>query len=297
MISIVVCSINEQYLRALNENISNTIGEEFELIAINNAGKARGICEVYNLGASQAKYSLLCFLHEDIFIHTNGWGTKLVNIFEKNPQLGLVGVAGTKYQPLIPSGWGNSGLPGLSLTSYNFVQRHKFVNKRTEHHQSNDFKKLLVQVATLDGLFLCARKQAYESYNFDQQRLKGFHGYDIDFSIGINQSYQVAVTHEILIEHFSEGHFGREWFVDTLKVHAKWNKKLPLNISNLSIDACRRVERRTMKEFFKQADRFNLSSVEILKVFNRILTQKTINTFLLGKFVGYFIKSKAGLLT
>jgi hypothetical protein len=49
-------------------------------------------------------------MHEDIEMKTEGWGQKVLEIFEQNPETGLIGVAGGGYKSLVPSSWYNADL-------------------------------------------------------------------------------------------------------------------------------------------------------------------------------------------
>jgi hypothetical protein len=62
---------------------------------------------------------------------------------------------------------------------------------------------------------------------FFDEELPGFHLYDIDFSLRVGQRYKVAVSYDIIIEHFSEGAFSNEWLISNIKYHNKGNK-IPL---------------------------------------------------------------------
>ncbi len=50
------------------------------------------------MGASQAKFNIICFLHEDVLFRSQNWGLTLVSLFADHPDLGLVGLAGSKYK-------------------------------------------------------------------------------------------------------------------------------------------------------------------------------------------------------
>ena len=115
MISIVICSANKEELGQVSENIRNTVGVVHEIIAIDNRTAGRGICEVYNEGARRARFDILCFMHEDIEMRTAGWGAKVLDIFNQNPQLGLLGIAGGGYKSLAPSSWYNYFLQEAAL--------------------------------------------------------------------------------------------------------------------------------------------------------------------------------------
>src|SRR3989338_2231334 len=69
MISIIVCSKDLELLKGLSENIQETIGCKFELVAIDNRKSQYGICAAYNTGIKKAKTSFLCFVHGQV-IHS-----------------------------------------------------------------------------------------------------------------------------------------------------------------------------------------------------------------------------------
>jgi hypothetical protein len=71
----------------VQSNIASTIGAQWEPIIIDNTINAMPITKVYNLGASKAKYDILCFVHEDVFFDTENWGLKVVESFRQDPAL------------------------------------------------------------------------------------------------------------------------------------------------------------------------------------------------------------------
>ncbi len=80
----------------LKENIRATIGVAFEIIPIINSGGRIGICEAYNIGARRSKFGMLCFMHEDVRMHTMSWG-KIVSRILQDKSIGLLGVAGSIF--------------------------------------------------------------------------------------------------------------------------------------------------------------------------------------------------------
>ena len=68
MISVIVCSIQPKWLADLKENIESNIGVEYQLIAVDNRLEKKGICQVYNEAANEAKFNIVCFIHEDVLI-------------------------------------------------------------------------------------------------------------------------------------------------------------------------------------------------------------------------------------
>ena len=107
MISIIICSRTKTITPVLLENIKNTVGANYELIVIDNSENNYSIFEAYNLGIKKSKSELLCFIHDDVLLHTNNWGTILIDIFNNNKNLGLLGVAGAKVKTKMPSPWWN----------------------------------------------------------------------------------------------------------------------------------------------------------------------------------------------
>ena len=78
MISCIICSRRSDISAELKENIASTIGCEYELVAIDNSKKEYSIFSAYNEGVRRANGEILCFMHEDILYHTQGY---FVNIF------------------------------------------------------------------------------------------------------------------------------------------------------------------------------------------------------------------------
>jgi hypothetical protein len=224
MISIVVCSINQKLLSDLKENIEKTIGIPYELNAVDNNIINNGICQVYNQAAKKSKYDILCFVHEDVIFHTIGWGKELLDLLS-NPQIGIVGVSGSVYKSSFTSSW-----TACSTEFYRINTLQHYLDSKTPTlHQIYPDKTNYSQVAVVDGVFLATKKSILVKYNFDEFNLLGFHGYDLDISLQIGHEFQVVVTNEILLEHFSTGNYDRKWLSDMIILHKKWKNHLPLN--------------------------------------------------------------------
>ncbi|SDP94409.1 Glycosyltransferase like family protein [Mucilaginibacter sp. OK268] len=253
MISIIICSANKNLLSQVSENISTTIGVPYEIIATDNSEGKQGICAVYNRGILKAQYDILCFMHEDVLIKTNNWGQKIIQSFHNDTELGLVGVAGSSYKPVTPSGWGGMG---VDTTYTNLLQSFKHKKKQTKHVHRNPNNETISEVACVDGVWLCTTRKIARGTMFDENTFWGFHGYDIDFSLSVGQKYKVAVTFEILLDHFSEGHYDRTWMNENLKLHNKWSEHLPVNIEPLTPKQVIYIEKTTFKDFIEQLIKF-----------------------------------------
>jgi hypothetical protein len=252
MISVIICSVDQKELARVKESISKTIGVAYEILTFDNNVLKKGICEIYNMGVRAAKYEIICLMHEDIEMVTHNWGQKLLSIFENNERLGLVGVAGGGYKSVVPSGWYNADLEMNGAFYCNLIQGFKY-NARGEFlDYRNPRDEKLSRVAAIDGCWMCTRRSIAQQNPFDEALLNGFHAYDIDFSLAVGRSYEVAVTYEILLKHFSEGAFSKEWEAATLQVHKKWTSLLPVNTDGLDEKLLLRYERRAFKIYHQK---------------------------------------------
>lgn len=213
MLSIIISSYQPQFYSALEKNIAETIGIPYEIIKIDNPN-LMGICEAYNKGASLSKYDYLLFVHEDVIFHTKEWGQKLINHL-KLENVGVVGVAGSNYVPQAPIGW------HLPDDKYNFLYLIQNDKNSNQPKFINNIKSVQ-EVYALDGVFMAVKKNIYSKFYFDEI-LKGFHGYDLDFSLCVAQQYKNLVINDILIEHFSKGNPDLEWFKAVIYVREKIN--------------------------------------------------------------------------
>lgn len=225
MISIIVSTYKPENFNSFSENIKQTIGVEYELIAINNPG-IMGLCEAYNKGISQAKYPYLCFSHDDIKINTSGWGQIIINQFNNDKDTGIIGIAGEGYKPWIPTGWFFSFLSKsrrINLTQAS-PNTHE-LNKLYYNPQNKTFDNVLV----IDGCWFCTTKKIANEFHFDDTTFTGYHYYDIDFSLQVSRKYLVLISYNIDIEHFSYGNYSKDWIIETFRFNNKWKKFLPLS--------------------------------------------------------------------
>jgi hypothetical protein len=218
LISLIICSKNSVYLNKLLDNISKTIGCQYEILLHDNLLECRSLCSVYNDLVQRAKYPYVLFLHEDMEFYTVNWGL-IIEQTLVNESVGLVGLSGTIYKSKYQGVWS-----AAKTTTYRVSSECKDlpINQRLS----------FFKVAVIDGCFMAARKKIFEQYRFDE-RLVGFHGYDLDLSIQIGQDYLVVVTNGIKFNHLSEGNQNLDWLLSSLYIHNKWKKVLPLSIEKI----------------------------------------------------------------
>lgn len=266
MLSIIISTVIPDHLHLVHENIKSTIGVPFEIISINNSDGKMGLCEVYNKGAERAQFEILCFMHEDVSIKTNDWGRKVIEHFGNDAKLGLLGVAGSTYKSSVFSGWAPYGATVKAIDYANIIQSYKFRTAPSTHYYSNPNDVILQEAAVLDGVWLCTRKEITQKYRFDQDTFKGFHCYDIDISLSIGKEYKVAVIYNVLLEHFSEGKFERDWADATFALHKKWKDALPISNEQFSKQEIIYSEKRSFRNVIPELIKWSYSKNDILTV-------------------------------
>ncbi|MEO6731324.1 MAG: glycosyltransferase [Ferruginibacter sp.] len=244
MISVIVCSADAGRLAKFRLNVEATIGTPYEVLAFDNRNEKKGIAAVYNQLAAKANYEICCFVHEDVIIYTNGWGLLLEKIL-KDTAIGLVGISGAVYKSRYPGSWSACD---QTLYRTHSIQHFKHLEKPLVIN-TNPAHTSLTEVAVIDGVFMATRKNIFQQFSFDAQLLKGFHGYDIDYSLQVGRQYKLVVSYELLLEHLSEGKLSNDWLKDSLQVHKKWRQRLPVQIGSIT------------KELRKQSDYQSCSCV------------------------------------
>ena len=244
MLSLIICSRDKQALAAVSQNAAATVGVPFEIIAIDNSKGQHSICEAYNLGAAQAQYELLCFMHEDIRFHTVGWGRVVADILSDST-IGVLGITGGRRQVATPAAWWGCGLPLCRENVLNL-----FPDGHTEMDLHNPENQPLIDVAVVDGLWMCSRREVWQQYPFDSRTFTGFHFYDVDYCSEIYlHGLRVCVTFELLVEHHSRGSVNISWLHNALKYEQKRQGQLPFGPAQVSAAQGRRLEVVAMQEF------------------------------------------------
>lgn len=235
MVSIIICSVNPVDLSRITENIAATVGVEFELLVWDNRISQTGLCEVYNSLAAKAKFDYFIFMHEDIQFTTHEWGRNLLSFFELHPKAGVAGVAGSKYKSALFSGW-YTGIKEFDCAT--IIHRYSYGD---EAQLLKPGKELLPEeVVCLDGVFICCKRSVWELTKFDQLNLRGFHFYDIDFTLRTSKLCSLAVVYDIGIIHITKGgDFGNKWVDTAINYHLRKVVSMPCSCaesSNKNID-------------------------------------------------------------
>lgn len=198
--------------------------------------------------ASMAKYSILCFVHEDVLFKTTNWGGYLVDLFEANSEVGVVGIAGSSYKSRSISGWytGVQEYDCMNITHRIKGQDDKMIYGFTDNEEEKE-------VVCVDGVFIVCRKAVWEGIRFNDTLLKGFHFYDIDFSVRASKQVKVYVTGKIDMIHITKGgDFGEKWVKDALLFHDYYKNNLPVSVSKSDLPYAEYLVRKTWLNWLKK---------------------------------------------
>jgi hypothetical protein len=239
MVSIVYCTreTNPQHKEHLIK--SSGLHKHVEVIEIINNGES--LTHAYNRGLKQAKYDIIVFCHDDLIIETKQWGNKLVKLFDKNPEYGIIGVAGSKNMPISGQWWENRN------KMYGRVA-HTHEGKTWLSAYSDDLGQNLEETVIVDGVWFSVHKNRIKK-EFNEN-VEGFHFYDVTFSFeNFLEGVKIGVTTVVRINHQSIGMTNESWeknradFAETFKTHLPANvkrtiykgQKFKINLCSLSL--------------------------------------------------------------
>jgi GT2 family glycosyltransferase len=271
LISIIICSRDAKVAEAISQNVAATIGTPYELVIIDNSQKHYGICAAYNLGAAKAQYDLLCFMHEDLYFQTPNWGD-LVAAALADTTIGIVGIAGGTYQVCAPASWNSFGTEYIIM---NVVQHTATGEQKLEQLLPNDDK--LFEVAAVDGLWMCCRKQVWQEFKFDETAFPDFHFYDIDFCTRVFTRYKVVVISTILVEHFSQGSYNKSWYWNALKFYNMRKKYLPFGTVELTAVKERKIRLQALQAFIAGYIDYDISFWQFFILFIKCFAIEPLN--------------------
>lgn len=227
MISLIICSRKSDIPTELCQNISETIGCEYELVIIDNSDNRYSIFSAYNEGIRRSEGEILCFCHDDILFRSAQWGNAVTALFEDG-SIGLIGVGGSHFMSSSPIYW--SSLPFIS--QFGITTDKGIVTKDDYRHF---FHGHLADVVAVDGVCFFIPKDLFETIRFDDKTYTGFHAYDMDISMLVQSlGKRVCVTDVLTVEHFwSEDSMKNPYYIEKLDTNMnlfcrKWKEKLPI---------------------------------------------------------------------
>lgn len=187
---------------------------------INNGEKS--LSEVYNEILDESKYDIVVLCHDDIEFETKNWGNKILDHFRRNPDFGILGLAGSKFLHESAQWW------KIPQTMYGIVN-HKNEGKKWTSTYSKDLGNKIEEVVLVDGLFIAIDKTKI-IHKFDET-ITGFHFYDLglcvpNFIDGVN----IGVIFDVRVTHLSIGQTNNQWEENRKLFSEKFKDELPLEI-------------------------------------------------------------------
>jgi len=261
MISIIICSRKQDISFELQKNITETVGCEYEIVVIDNSKKKYSIFSAYNEGICRSCGEILCFMHEDILFHTDGWG-QIVEQTVKNTNIGLVGVIGSQYKSAFCQPWW-ADFACIGQLIQGSIKSGKYKTDRCTHWERRNGDS--DEVAILDGLWFCAKKELFSMILFDENTFSGFHMYDADICMQVHKiGFKVCVIYDLWIEHKSTGNPNEE-FVSQLKLwFEKWRDYLPIYKGKLLENEVM-IPEKVCSRWCKQRDEYHKKYTSVLK--------------------------------
>ena len=265
MISIIICSRTASISDELTKNIDQTIGIPYELVVIDNSENLYSIFSAYNEGVKRSKYEVLCFMHDDIIFKTKDWGMKVMNRFN-SPKLGAIGVAGSPYYAILPGAWWSGG----------YICQSIYGEQELAYQPKQDNA---LPVVVLDGLWFCVRKSLFSMIRFDDITFSGFHYYDMDISLQIQQNgYKLLNVYDISIQH-SSGKLDTIWLNNALLLQKKWENNLPIFSEKLPYFKEVTIEYAVLEEYIRSMKKNGINSFKILSFIMQQLAYNRIKRF------------------
>jgi len=207
--------IDDVYLKHVEKMFSHP---KTEILIYENDG-VNSLTEIYNIGLKEAKNDIIVFMHDDLILETSNITPKIVKLFQKHSEYGIIGVAGTNK--LTSGRWWDSRDNMFGVVG------HLHEGKRhVNHYSKGSFVDVLKPVVVVDGLFFMVdRRRLKKQFN---EEFKGFHFYDISFCYeNFKEGVKVGVTTKINLTHKSIGMVNKQWEKNKLFFEALYEKELP----------------------------------------------------------------------
>lgn len=236
MLSIIVCSRSAQLSNLFLQNVSESVGVDYEIIVIDNSANSYSIFSAYNEGVRRSTGEYLCFVHEDISFCSFEWG-KIVIEKLADEKIGIIGVVGSDYMPKCPAGWWMTSTKGHEQKEVidNGLRKKCIVKYSGSTDMGGD-------AVIVDGFWFCMRRNMFDLVKFDEDRFVGFHCYDNDICMQVVKSgRKIVLADNILIEHKSEGVLNKQWVSNANIWYKKWKKSLPVYVTKLDKDKSKAI--------------------------------------------------------
>jgi len=192
-----------------------------EILMYENDGQM-SLTQVYNKGLKESVNDIVVFMHDDLILETPNMTPKIVKLFEKHPEYGIIGIAGT--DKLTSGRWWDNRENMFGVVGH--IHEGK---RHVNHYSKGVFNDVLKDVVIVDGLFFMVRKSHLKK-EFNEQ-FEGFHFYDISFCVENQfEGVKIGLTTKFGVTHKSVGITNKQWEKNKLLFEALFEKQLPLVI-------------------------------------------------------------------
>jgi len=217
-VSVVISTkkIDDNYLKHVEKMFSHP---KTEVNIYENDGVS-SLTEIYNIGLKESKNEIVVFMHDDLILETSNMTPKIVKLFEKHPEYGIIGIAGT--DKLTSGRWWDNRENMFGIVGH--IHEGK---RHVNHYSKGVFNDVLKDVVVVDGLFFAVHKGRIKK-GFNEQ-FEGFHFYDISFCIeNFLEGVKIGLTTKLGVTHKSIGVVNKQWEKNKLFFEALFEKQLPL---------------------------------------------------------------------
>lgn len=217
-VSVVISTrkIDDVYVKHVEKMFSHP---KTEILFYENEGEY-SLTQLYNVGLRDSVNDIVVFMHDDLILETPNMTPKIVKLFEKHSEYGIIGIAGTDK---LTSGrwWDNKD------NMYGVVGHIHEGKRHVNHYSKGVFNDVLKDVVIVDGLFFAVHKGRIKK-NFNEE-FGGFHFYDISFCVdNFLEGVKIGLTTKFGITHLSIGVTNKKWEKNKLYFEALFDKNLPI---------------------------------------------------------------------
>lgn len=199
-LSVVCCSIKADVEARFRREVARCFAQwpDLEVCVLNDA---RSLAEAYNRGAAMTHGDWIVFCHDDIRFARDDFAARL---FAAMTQFEVLGPAGAIRADGPAALWGGP-FSGFAQVSYPLPDG-RFLATIAGIGAVHQRAQLL------DGLFIAARRSAWQHVPFDAGRFDAFHLYDMDFSLSCHRhGLTVGIAQDLHLLHDSSGNFDERW--------------------------------------------------------------------------------------
>ena len=195
-----------------------------QVIEKENPGKF-SLTQVYNQIFEESEFDIVIFCHDDIYFEKNYWGKRIIEHFEKSPDYGILGVAGTKYYPQSGMWW------EIQAEMVGQVY-HQHDGKKWLSEYNKPFGSKIIETIIVDGVFFAIKKSNIQ-HKFDES-VGGFHFYDTTFCIqNFLSGVKVGTISNVPLTHLSIGMVNQQWDDNRKTFVEKFKDKLPIKLPSV----------------------------------------------------------------